>query len=401
MKKIKESIRSDFPLFQKENPVVYLDSAATAQKPKKVLSEMFDFYSHSYGTVHRGAYALSRESTEKYAKVRQKVQAFLQAGHPEEIIFTRGATQSLNLLARSFGKAFIQEKDVILLSEVEHHSNLIPWQMLSAERGAVLRFIPVNEKGELDLDAFRHLLNDRVKLVSLAHLSNVLGTIHPVKEIIRQAHEKGARVCLDGAQAAAQLPINVQDLDADFYVFSGHKLYGPTGVGILYGKKELLEVMPPIEGGGDMVDKVTLEKSTYNTLPLKFEAGTPMIAEVIGLGSALDYLREIEMEAVFEHAKSLLDYATAKLKGIPEIKIIGTSSEKGGIISFVHERWHPLDIASLLDCRGISIRSGNHCSQPTMKRFNISSACRISFGIYNTMDEIHRLIAELHAIFKL
>lgn len=398
------SLRQDFPVLQKKFqgfPLIYLDTAATAQKPQAVIDAITDFYTQSYGTVHRGVYSLSKEATAAYEGARQKVQRFLNAAHPEEIIFTRGTTASLNLLARSFGERFIRPGHAIMISEIEHHSNIVPWQMLCEERGAVLRIIPVNDKGELILEAFDSLLDEKVKLVTLAHISNVLGTVHPVQKIIEAAHKVGAYVCLDGAQAAPHMPIDVQELDVDFYAFSGHKLYGPTGIGILYGKQELLEKLPPVEGGGDMIERVSLEKTTYNRLPLKFEAGTPPIAEVIGLGAALDYLNQIGMETIQSWERDLLNYAHQKLLGLPNLHIIGAPEKRAALISFVVEGIHPLDIATLLDCRGIAIRTGHHCSQPAMERFGLTSSARISFGLYNSFEEIDQFIISLNSILEL
>ena len=398
------ALHLDFPILQKKiqgYPLIYLDTAATAQKPQAVIDAMMDFYTNHYGTVHRGVYALSRDATKCYEAARRKVQTFIHAAQPEEIIFTRGTTASLNLLARSFGERFIRPGHAIIISEIEHHSNIVPWQMLCEERGAVLRIVPVTDDGELVLEAFHDLLDEKVKLVSLAHISNVLGTLHPVKEIIEAAHNVGAYVCLDGAQAAPHLSIDVQELDVDFYAFSGHKLYGPTGVGVLYGKQELLDQMPPVEGGGDMIEKVLLDKTTYTCLPLKFEAGTPMVAEVIGLGAAIDYLSTIGMETINTIEHELLTYATHKLLEIPNLRIIGTAPEKGALISFIVIGVHPLDLATLLDCRGIAIRTGHHCSQPAMERFDLTSTARISFGLYNTKEEIDQLLTTLTPILDL
>lgn len=402
--KISLNFRKDFPILKKKvhgHPLVYFDTAATAQKPQVVIDAMTQFYTNHYGTVNRGIYSLARESTDAYNKVRHKVQTFLNAAQPEEIIFTRGTTASLNLLARSFSKRFIRPGHAIIISETEHHSNIVPWQMMCEEYGAVLRIIPVNDDGELILEAFDALLDDKVKLVSLAHISNVLGTLHPVKQIIEKAHHVGACVCLDGAQAAPHLPIDVQDLDVDFYAFSGHKLYGPTGIGVLYGKHELLEKLPPVEGGGDMIEQVTLRTTTYAPPPIRFEAGTPSIAEVMGLGAAIDYLSDLGMGTIHSWEQDLLDYATKQLSQIPSLRIIGTAAEKGAIISFVIEGVHPLDLASLLDCRGIAIRSGHHCSQPTLERFGQTSLSRISFGLYNTFEEIDLFVTSLNNILDL
>ena len=397
-------LRHDFPILKKRiqgYPLIYFDTAATAQKPQMVIDAIVDFYSHKYGTVHRGVYSLSKEATASYEEARTKIQKFINAAHPEEIIFTRGTTASLNLLARSFGERLIRPGQAIMISEIEHHSNIVPWQMLCEEKGVVLRIIPVNDDGELIFEAFDALLDDKVKLVSLAHVSNVLGTLHPVKKIIEAAHGVGAYVCLDGAQAVSHMPIDVQDLDVDFYAFSGHKLYGPTGIGVLYGKQELLEKLPPVEGGGDMIERVTLEKTTYNRLPLKFEAGTPMIAEVIGLGAAIDYLSEIGMDTIQSWENDLLAYATKKLSQIPQLRIIGTAKEKGAIISFIIEGIHPLDLATLLDCRGIAIRTGHHCGQPALERYGLNSTARVSFGLYNTFEEIDQFISTLIDILDL
>jgi len=390
--------RKDFPMICDEQ--IYFDTAATAQKPQVVIDALCDFYSNHYGTVNRGVYKLAREATELYQEARHKVQRFIHAQHPEEIIFTRGTTASLNLLARSYGEAFLRPGDAIIISEIEHHSNIVPWQMMCEERGAVLRIVPVNDAGELIFEEFLDQLDEKVKLVSIAHLSNVFGTLHPVKRIIEEAHKMGAHVCLDGAQAVAHLPVDVQALDVDFYTFSGHKLYGPTGVGVLYGKRELLERMPPVEGGGDMIQHVTLLETTYNRLPAKFEAGTPMIAEVIALGTAIDYLTEIGLSTIASWEQELLAYATKKLSQVEGLRIIGTSSKKGAIISFVIEGTHPLDLATLLDCRGIAIRTGHHCSQPALERFEVKSTARISFGLYNTFEEIDQFVSALHSILN-
>ena len=397
-------LRKDFPILRKKiqgYPLIYFDTAATAQKPQVVIDAMHDFYTHHYGTVHRGVYSLVREATDLYVNARKHVQNFINAAEPEEIIFTRGTTASINLLARSFGEKFIRPGHAIMISEVEHHSNIVPWQMLCEERGAVLRIIPVNDDGELIQEAFEALLDDRVKLVSIAHMSNVLGTLHPVKAMIESAHRVGACVCLDGAQAAAHLPLDVQNLDVDFYAFSGHKLYGPTGIGVLYGKQKWLDKLPPLEGGGDMIENVTLDKTTYQRSPLKFEAGTPMITEAIGLGAATQYLSSIGMDTVQAWEQELLTYATQKLQTISGLKILGNATEKGAIISFNIEGIHPLDLATLLDCRGIAIRTGHHCSQPAHDRFGVTASARISFGLYNTFDEIDIFFTSLTSVLEL
>ena len=381
-------------------PLIYLDSAATAQKPQSVIDAIANFYQNHYGTVHRAIYELSVFSTASYENVRIKVQKFLNAAKAEEIIFTRGTTESINLAASSFGKAFIQPGDEVLVSEMEHHSNIVPWQMMCQERGAEMKVIPINDQGEIDLKSYANLLSSKTKIVAITHISNVLGTLNPIKQMIAMAHEEGAAVLIDGAQAAPHVAIDVQDLDADFYAFSGHKLYGPTGIGILYGKKELLNAMPPYQGGGDMIDKVSFSKATYQQLPLKFEAGTPLIAEVIGLGAAIDYLMTIGLANIERWEHLLLVYATEQLRKIPGLRILGTSPIKGAIISFIVEGTHPFDIATLLDLKGIAIRSGNLCAQPLMSRYGITAACRASFGFYNTKSEIDHFSASLEDIIK-
>lgn len=400
---MKEELRSHFPMLQRKihgHPFIYFDTAATAQKPQVVIDALSNFYMYHYATVHRAVYTTAQESTHNYSAARLTVQNFLHAAYPEEIIFTRGATASLNLLARSFGKAFMSPGDAVILSAIEHHSNIVPWQMLREEKNIELRIIPVNDRGELILEEYEALLDDRVKLVSIAHLSHVVGTLHSVEKIIEAAHRVGAYVCLDGAQAAGHIPLNVKKLDVDFYAFSAHKIYGPTGLGVLYGKRVLLEKMPPIEGGGDMIERVSFEKTTYNHLPLKFEAGTPLIAEAIGCAAAINYLTTIGMENVYAFERGLCEYALQELQKIPSVRIIGTAEKRGGIISFVVAGIHSLDLAMLLDCQGIAVRSGHHCSQPAMERFGVTAMCRISFGIYNTYEEIDRFVAVLSGIIS-
>lgn len=397
-------VRQDFPMLKKSmhgKPLVYFDTAATAQKPQIVIDTIADFYQERYGTVHRAIYELSVHSTQEFQNIRKKVQAFLNAKKPEEIIYTRGTTESINMAAYSFGKAFIQPGDEIILSEMEHHSNIVPWQILSEDRGAVLKIIPIDERGELLMEEYRRMLSPKTKLVAIAHVSNALGTINPVKEIIAMAHAVGAKVLVDGAQAAPHMKVDVQDLDADFYVFSGHKVYGPTGIGILYGKEDLLNAMPPYQGGGDMIDRVTFPKTTYNVLPMKFEAGTPMIAEVMGLGAAIDYLQKLGMQNVQNWEHELLEYATNKVQDISDLKIIGTARHKGAIISLVVKGIHSLDLGTMLDLRGIAVRTGHHCAQPAMSHFGIPGTARASFGIYNTKEEIDRFTTELKEIIKL
>lgn len=382
-------------------PFIYLDSAATAHKPQVVIDALTNFYSKTYGTVHRAIYERSAIATQAYEAARETVRRFLNASRTEEIIFTRGTTGAINTVAYSLGKAVLHAGDEVLITETEHHANIVPWQMVCAERGAFLKVIPVDDAGELKLDQLNHLLSPKTKILSLSHIANSTGTLHPIKQIIKLAHQNGTKVFIDGAQAAPHLPVDVQDLDADFYAFSGHKAYGPTGVGVLYGKYDLLQMMPPHYGGGDMIETVTFEKTTYNKLPLKFEAGTPMIAEVIGLGAAISYLQGIGLDKIHHYLQGLLEYATQAMKQIPELRIIGTAKQKGAIISFVIDGIHPLDIGSMLDIKGIAIRTGHQCAQPTMKRFGVSAVCRISFGIYNTKEEIDQFIIALKEVIHL
>lgn len=399
-----KDFRSDFPMLQKtmhEKPLIYLDSAATAQKPKCVIDAITSFYQDNYGTVHRAVYELAVFATDRYQKVREQIQKFLNAAKTDEIIFTRGTTESINLVAYSFGKAFIKPKDEILISEMEHHSNIVPWQLMAEDRGAVLKVIPFDDSGVLDLNAYQSLLSSRTRIVSIAHISNALGTINPIKEMIQMAHKAGAFVLVDGAQAAPHHPVDVQDLDADFYVFSGHKTYGPTGIGVLYGKESLLNAMPPYQGGGDMVDKVTFEKTTYNVLPTKFEAGTPLIAEVIGLGSALEYLEKVGRDNIFAWEQELLKSLTAGLKTIPGLRIIGEAPQKGGIASFVIEGIHPLDIGTMLDIKGIAVRTGTLCAQPVMRHFGLESVVRASIGLYTSKEDIAKFIDALKEVVKI
>lgn len=382
-------------------PLIYFDSAATAQKPQCVIDSLKDFYQQHYGTVHRAIYELSVNATTAYEEVRKKVKAFLNAAHSKEIIFTRGTTDAINLVASSFGKAFVHPGDEILITEMEHHSNIVPWQIMCQERNANLKVVPMTDSGELDVKVLSTFLSEKTKILAVTHVSNVLGTINPIKDIISLAHSRGVKVLVDGAQAISHFSVDVRDLDADFYVFSGHKFYGPTGIGILYGKEELLNAMPPYQGGGDMIQTVSFSATTYHPLPLKFEAGTPLIAEVIGLGAAIDYINRLDLSSVQDWEHRLLNAATDQLNKIPGLRIIGTSLKKGGIISFVVEGTHPLDIATLLDLRGIAIRSGHLCAQPLMQRLGLSSAARASFAFYNTMEEIEHFIHSLKEVLKL
>jgi cysteine desulfurase/selenocysteine lyase len=393
----------DFPVLKNTmhgKPLIYFDSAATAQKPQVVIDVMTSFYEKNYGTVHRAIYELSTHATREYEETRKKVAKFLNAKKNEEIIFTRGTTESINLVAYCFGKAFINPGDEIIISELEHHSNIVPWQIMCEDRGAVLKVIPFNDNGELDLEVYKTLLNPKTKIVAVAHISNALGTLNPVKEIIEMAHAVGAKCLIDGAQSAPHMKIDLQEMNADFFVFSGHKLYGPTGIGVLYGKEELLNRMPPYQGGGDMIEKVTFLKTTYNTLPLKFEAGTPMIAEVLGLGAAISYIENIGLNEIYSYEHELLTYATKCIQEIEGVKIIGTAQNKGAIITFVIAGVHPLDLATLLDLQGIAIRTGHHCAQPVMLHFAVTSTSRVSFALYNNKDEIDTFVEKLKQCIK-
>lgn len=392
-------LRKEFPLLLQKrvngHPLVYLDSAATTHKPECVIETLSHFYREEYATVHRALYGLSSHATMRYAAVREQVRKFLNAASSDEIIFTKGTTDGINLVASSFGKALVHPDDEILITEMEHHANLVPWQQLCQEKGAHLRVVPMNERGELDLAAFEKLLTERTKLVAIAHVCNSIGTLNPLAQIIPLAHAKGAKVLVDGAQSAGHMPVDVQRMDADFYVFSGHKTFGPTGVGILYGKKQLLEIMPPYQCGGDMIEKVTFEKTTFQPPPLKFEAGTPLIAEVIGLGAALSFIEEWGREEIAAWEQELLAYATEKLTQVPGMKIIGSPREKGPIICFTLEGMHPLDVGTLLDLKGICVRTGHLCAQPALRKFGLREACRLSLGAYNTFEELDFLCSTL------
>ncbi len=397
-------IRQEFPMLHQQmhgKPFIYLDSAATTQKPRCVIDAMSRFYTEQYGTVHRSVYDFASQATTHYNAVRQQVKEFINAAFVEEIIFTKGTTESINLVAFSFGKAFLQPGDEVLITVMEHHSNIVPWQMICEERGAKLKAVPINDRGELILEEFDQLLSDRTKIVSVAHIANSTGTLNPIEEIINRSHAKGAKVLIDGAQSIAHMPVDVQKMKADFYVFSGHKAYGPTGVGVLYGKRALLEKMPPYQGGGDMIEEVTVSTSTYQRPPLKFEAGTPMIAEVIGLGEAIDFIEGIGRDRIAAWEQDLLEYATKRLAEVKGLRIIGTAPQKGSIISFVVEGLHPLDIGTLLDLRGIAVRTGQICAQPTLKSFNLSSLTRISFGLHNTLEEVDIFVDALKEVLLL
>lgn len=383
-------MKSDFPILDR---LIYLDTAATAQKPQAVIDAISHFYAHEYGTVHRAVYDLAMESTEKYSAVRRKIASWIKASSEEEIVFTRGTTDALNLVARSLGDTIVEEGDEILITAMEHHSNLIPWQMLAERKKAKLLIAPLDERGDIDLGAFLHLLSPRTKIVSFTHVSNVLGTVNPIKEMVQIARRFNPYIVVDGAQGAPHLPVNVVDWDVDFYTFSGHKMYGPTGVGVLYGKKKILEMMPPLQGGGDMVREVTFEKATYQDPPLKFEAGTPMIASVIGLGAAIDYIEKHRHEE-----EDLLDYTICRLEEIPQLKIIGNPRKRSSLVSFTIEGLHPLDLGTFLSLKQIAIRTGTFCAQPLLNSLGISAAARISLGLYNTREDIDRTIEAILSI---
>lgn len=395
--------RNDFPMLKKtmhDKPLIYFDSAATAQKPQIVIDTITDFYQNHYGTVHRAIYELSTYATHEYQQVRLQVAKLLNAKKSEEIIFTRGTTESINMVAYSFGKAFIQPGDEILITEMEHHSNIVPWQIMCEDRQAILKVVPIDDHGNLDMESFAKLLNHKTKLVAVTYVSNSLGTLNPIKQIAKMAHDAGAKLLVDGAQSTPHMPIDVQDLDVDFYVFSGHKIYGPTGIGILYGKENLLNEMPPYQGGGDMIETVRFEKTTYTTLPMKFEAGTPMIAEVMGLGAAIVYLNQIGLSNIQKWEHELLIYATQHLQPIDGLHIIGTAKEKGAIISFIVDGIHPLDLGTMLDLYGVALRTGHHCAQPAMRHFNTPGTARISFGLYNNKEEVDRFVELLKTVIK-
>lgn len=377
--------REDFPMLT--TSVIYFDSAATTLKPKAVIEAIAEFYTSKYGTVHRAVYSLAAESTARYSAVREQVKNFLNARSSEEIIFTKGTTEAINLVAFSFGEKFVGPGDEILISAMEHHSNIVPWQLLCERKKAHLKIIPLLESGEINLEAYKSLLSSKTRLVSLAQISNVLGHVNPLKLIIEAAHQVGAKVFVDGAQSAPHLPTDVQFFDCDFFAFSGHKIYGPTGIGILYGKKELLDLMPPYQGGGDMISSVTYEKTTFQPPPLRFEAGTPMIAEVMGLGAALGYLQQHDLKKVADYEKRLVDRALAQLQAMEGVRILG-SGQKSSLITFTLEGVHPLDAATFLDLKGIAVRSGHLCAQPLLKHLGLTSALRVSVAPYNTIEEI-------------
>jgi len=398
-----EKIRSDFPILGLEHrgkPLVYLDNAATSQTPRQVVESMQDYYYTKNANVHRGVHHLSQVATDAYESARNRIAQFIGANVGCEIIFTKGTTEAINLVAQTYGRKHIGAGDEILISYMEHHSNIVPWQMLCEETGAVLKVVPINDDGELIMEDFDALLSERTKLVSIVHVSNALGTINPIEEIIAKAHAMGVPVLLDGAQSTPHMPVNVKKLNVDFYACSAHKMYGPTGMGILYGKATLLDEMPPFHGGGDMILSVTFEKTVFNSLPYKFEAGTPHIAGVVALGATVDYLNSIGMDKIAAYESALLDYGTAALQKVEGVRIIGTAKRKAGVLSFTMERAHPHDIGQILDDHGVAIRAGHHCAQPVMKRFGVAATARASLGMYNTRSEIDALIAALEDVNK-
>ncbi|ARA92488.1 cysteine sulfinate desulfinase [Rhodothermaceae bacterium RA] len=397
-----DAIRADFPALHQtlydDRPLIYLDNAATSQKPQVVIDRVRDFYARENSNIHRGVHYLSQQATEAYEQARETVRRFLNARRRTEIVFTRGTTESINLVAATFGRSRLKRGDEIVVSAMEHHSNIVPWQMLCEERGARLRVIPVDDRGELDEEAYRRLLTERTKLVALCHVSNTLGTINPVRRMIADAHGLGIPVLLDGAQAAPHLPVDVQALDCDFYCFSGHKVFGPTGIGVLYGREALLDAMPPWQGGGDMIETVSFERTTFNELPHKFEAGTPHIAGGIGLKAALDYVEALGRAALARHEDALLAYATDRLTAIEGLRLIGTARKKTSVLSFVLDGIHPYDAGTLLDRLGIAVRTGHHCTQPLMQRFGLPGTIRASLAFYNTTDDVDALVDGLHRV---
>jgi len=396
-----ERVRDDFPILHRKvrgRELVYLDNAATSQKPKVVIEAITRYYERDNANIHRGVHYLSERATAEFEAARKTVQSFLHARRPEEIIFVRGATEAINLVAQSYGRAHVSAGDEVLITALEHHSNIVPWQLLCDEKCAHLRVAPINDHGELILEEFGRLLGPRTKLVAVSHVSNALGTVNPVFTIAKMAHTRNIPVLVDGAQAVPRMPVDVQELDCDFYAFSGHKAYGPTGIGVLYGKSALLETMPPYQGGGDMISSVTFEKTTYNKVPHKFEAGTPDMAGAVGLKAALEYLTHLGVDNIAAHEAELLAYATDAIAMIPGIRVIGEAQEKAGVLSFVMQGVHPHDIGTILDQEGIAIRTGHHCAQPVMERFGVEATARASFGLYNTKQEIDALVRGIQTV---
>ena len=396
-----EKVRSDFPILQQRargHQLVYLDNAATSQKPRAVIDAIVRYYEHDNANIHRGVHYLSQRATEEFETARKVVQSFINAAEPREIIFVRSATEAINLVAQTYGRQHLGAGDEVLITAMEHHSNIVPWQLLCQEKQAKLQVAPINDRGELILEEFERLLNSRTRIVALGHVSNALGTINPLKQIIAMAHARKIPVLVDGAQAAPHLAVDVQQLDCDFYALSGHKIYGPTGIGILYGKAALLEGMPPYQGGGDMISSVTFEKTTYNKLPHKFEAGTPDMSGAVGLRAAIEYVNRLGIERIAEYEHELLAYATQRVSAIPGVRLIGTAKEKAGVLSFVMDGVHPHDIGTILDQEGIAIRTGHHCAQPVMQRFGVDATARASFALYNTKEEINVLVRGIEKV---
>ncbi len=396
-----EQIRRDFPvLHQKvyDRPLVYLDNAATVQKPRAVIDAISDFYAHDYANVRRGVHLLSMRADQAYEGARETIRSFINAADRREIVYVRGATEAINLVAQSFGRTHLQAGDEILVTEMEHHANIVPWQLLCEQLGTVLKVAPINDAGELIMEALARLIGPRTRLVAVAHVSNALGTVNPVADIVRLAHAGGARVLIDGAQAVPHMAVDVRALDCDFYAYSGHKMYGPTGIGVLYGKRELLEAMAPYQGGGEMVKRVSFEEVIYSDLPYKFEAGTPHIAGAVGLAAAIDYMRRIGLDRIAAHEAELLAHATEALQAIPGVRIVGTAAHKAGVISFLMGRAHAHDIGTIMDRQGVAIRAGHHCAMPVMTRFRVPATARASFAVYNTHQDVETLVQATHKV---
>lgn len=396
-----DSLNQDFPILQQENHgkrLVYLDTAASAQKPQVVIDSIKNFYQQDYANVHRGIYSLSERATRAFEAVRGKAQKFINAAEEREIVFVRGTTEAINLVAQSYGGSQLKPGDEVLISTMEHHANIVPWQIICEKTGAQLKVIPINDAGEILQEEYQRLLSARTKIVALTHISNTLGTINPIQQMIAQAHAVGAVVLIDGAQAAPHMMIDVQKLNCDFYAFSSHKAFGPTGVGVLYGKAKLLEAMPPYQSGGDMISMVSFEKTLYREIPYKFEAGTPNIADVVGFGTAIDYLQNLDRSSIQKYEEDLLHYATECLQTIPQLKIIGNAKNKAAIISFVFEDIHAHDVGTILDYEGVAVRTGHHCTMPLMERFKVAATSRASFAFYNTREDVDRFVAALHKV---
>ncbi|GHG68200.1 cysteine desulfurase [Comamonas sp. JC664] len=398
-----KQVRADFPILHQEvrgRPLVYLDSAATAQKPQAVIDALVRFYQHDNANVHRGVHVLSERATEAYEGARETVRRFINAQDVKEIVFVRGTTEAINLVAQTYGRKHIGAGDEVLITQMEHHANIVPWRMLCEQTGAVLKVIPVDDRGELILDAVDALLTERTRILAVTHVSNALGTVAPVKALTRRAHAKGIPVLVDGAQAVTHFPVDVQDLGCDFYAFSGHKMFGPTGIGVLYGRKDRLEAMPPYQGGGDMILSVTMEKVTYNRVPYRFEAGTPNLEGAVGLAAAIRYLESLGMENVAAHDRELLAYATQALESVPGLRMVGTAREKSGVLSFMLGDIHPHDVGTILDREGICIRTGHHCAQPVMQHFKVPATSRASLALYNTREDVDALVRGLHKVLE-